>query len=607
MPMNKHFTGLLSLLPLLLAFGVVCSSQNLSNEKKDLIDVTLTLIHFNDGESKLLNAGRGLEKISGISRFATVVQAIRSESDKNDSGQCHITVSSGDNFLASPAFAVSQKKGIPYYDAMALDCIGIDALAFGNHDFDFGPDITANFIQSFSNSNTVFLASNLDFTNEPSLQALADSGKIAQSTVIKRGNHRFGLIGLTTPNISYISSPRNVRVNTDLVSCIQREVDLLEESGVNKIILLSHLQGIKQDSLIINKLRGIDIVVAGGGDELLANKKDRLLSHDFKDRELLEETVYSGYPLFTQDSENKNVPIVTTRGEYRYVGCLQVSFNVKGEIIAIGEKSGPRRVINTTFTDGAAPDPLVNTQVILPLEQALDAMKKNVTGTSEINLDGNRSRVRSSETPLGNLLADALLWAGRQRAREYNAPLPDIAMINGGSIRAGIGAGTFSELDIFNTLPFSTATTIVENITPRDLKNLLENAYSRIDMHGEIKGASGTGRFAHIAGFSVIYNSARKPGNRVKEIQLNNKQPIVLDYAIVDKAPKVSCATINFLVRGGDEWRMGKGRAINLGTTHRQALADYIKAPEKEGGLNGKISEERYAESATRKIVRIGK
>ncbi len=607
MSMNKHVTGLLSLLPLLLSFGVVCSSQNLSNEKKDLVDVTLTLIHFNDGESKLLNAGRGLENIGGIGRFATVLRAIRSGPEKNDSGHCHITVSSGDNFLASPAFAVSLQKGTPYYDAMALDLIGIDALVFGNHDFDFGPKIAANFIRSFSYSNTVFLGSNLDFTNEPSLQALADSEKIARSTVIKRGNHHFGLIGLTTPNISHISSPRNVRVNTDLVSCIQREVTILQKRGINKIILLSHLQGIKQDSLLVNKLHGIDIVVAGGGDELLANKRDRLLSHDINDRELLEETAYSEYPLFTQDSENKNVPIVTTSGEYRYVGCFQVSFNEKGEIIAIDEKSGPRRVIDTTCTDGTAPDSLVNAQVILPLEQALDAMKKNVIGTSKINLDGNRNRVRSSETPLGNLLADALLWAAYQRAPEYNTPLPDIAMVNGGSIRAGIAAGTFSELDIFNTLPFSTAVTIVENITPQDLKNLLENAYSRIDIHGEIKGASGTGRFAHIAGLRVIYNSARKPGNRIKEIRLNNKQPVVQDYTVVANAPRVSCATINFLVRGGDEWCMGKGRTVNLGTTHRQALTDYIKAPSKEGGLNGMISEERYAASATRRIVRIGK
>ncbi len=146
----------------------------------------------------------------------------------------------------------------------------------------------------------------------------------------------------------------------------------------------------------------------------------------------------------------------------------------------MSENSGPKRVVSTTYKDGVAPDSQVTAHVIVPLEQALGAMKNNVIGTSEINLDGNRNRVRSSETPLGSLLADALLWAARRKAPEYNAPMPDIAMINGGSIRAGIAAGTFSELDIFNALPFSSAVTIVEKVTPQDLKNLLENAYSRI-------------------------------------------------------------------------------------------------------------------------------
>jgi hypothetical protein len=59
-------------------------------------------------------------------------------------------VSSGDNFLAGPEFNAGVDNGIPFYDTIALDLIGYDAIAIGNHDFDFGPDVLADFISGFS-------------------------------------------------------------------------------------------------------------------------------------------------------------------------------------------------------------------------------------------------------------------------------------------------------------------------------------------------------------------------------------------------------------------------------------------------------------------------
>jgi len=160
---------------------VHCHSQKDPVKKDTSPDVTLTLIHFNDGESKLLNAGKDLEDFGGIARFASVINTIRSGVDNDTTAHYHITVSSGDNFITGPEFGVSLKKGVPYYDAMAIDLMAVDAIALGNHDFDFGPYVLANFIRSFSSSNTAFLSSNLDFSNEPELLVLADSGKIAKS------------------------------------------------------------------------------------------------------------------------------------------------------------------------------------------------------------------------------------------------------------------------------------------------------------------------------------------------------------------------------------------------------------------------------------------
>ena len=233
------------------------------------------MIHFNDGESHLLNAGAGLEDYGGIARFATIIKDIRKEIDADLSSTATLTVSSGDNFLAGPVFNVSIKKGVPYYDAVALDNIGIDVFAFGNHDFDFGPDVLAAFIESFNLRKSVFLSANLNVSKEPRLMKLQEAGKIAGAVIMEKGGQKFGLIGLTTPDLEIVSSPRNVIVKKNLAQIVQRAVDNLNRAGVNKIILVSHLQGIKNEIELIKQTHGIDVVIAGGGGELLVNEEQK--------------------------------------------------------------------------------------------------------------------------------------------------------------------------------------------------------------------------------------------------------------------------------------------------------------------------------------------
>jgi 5'-nucleotidase len=590
---------------LIYPFFTQCASDKKDTDSSHKSPVTLTLLHFNDGESKLLHAGKGVEEFGGIARLVSIIKRKRDEVDYSQNSHVHITVSSGDNFLSGPVFNASLRKGVPYYDAIAIDLLPVDAITLGNHDFDYGPDVLADFIKSFHRSSPAFLSSNLDFSDEPVLQKMVETGNIVKSTVIKRNRYTFGLIGLTSPDLAVISSPRKVKVNRDIVACVQQEVRSLEAKGINKIILISHLQGIGKEIELISKLHSIDIVVAGGGDELLANTETTLISHEIKNKEIIDEKIFGPYPLYVEDAKKVSVPIVTTCGEYRYVGLLQVSFNAEGEIVKVHENSGPIRVVGEKYIDGVNSDSAIVEQVNVPLTHALESINNHIIGISQINLGGNRTSVRSRETQLGNLLSDALLWAAQLECDSYKTQRPTIAMINGGSIRMGLVAGDISELDIFNVCPFSTLITIVEDVSPREFKDILENAYSRVRADGSIEGESGTGRFAQIAGFNVIYNSAKKPGNRVKQVVLNNNKPIVSDYRIVNNAPSVHLATIGFLARGGDEWVVGKGRKINIGKTHRQALIDYIKEPVETGGMGGVINTKTLQPSIKKRIVRI--
>ena len=223
----------------------------------------MTILHNNDGESKLINLGKGLEKFGGIDRFVAAVEREKEIAASNriiDSSGV-IMVSSGDNFLAGPAVTVGMRAGT-FYDALALDMIGYDAIALGNHDFDLGPEVLAEFIMQVTETEPPFLSSNLDFSGEPLLRDLVAEGRIAKSVVVSVNGVKIGIIGVTTPMLASLSSPRRVTVIADVAGKVQAEVDRLEASGVNKIVLLSHLQDIDGEIALVGEIHGVDVVVA---------------------------------------------------------------------------------------------------------------------------------------------------------------------------------------------------------------------------------------------------------------------------------------------------------------------------------------------------------
>ena len=198
--------------------------------------VTITILHNNDGESNLLPDEEGGDP--GIARFVATLRALQ----QNAAGDGVVTLTSGDNFLASKEFSASLENGTPYFDSIALSGL-YDAMALGNHDFDFGPDVTAEFVSGFQPS-IPFLSANADFSGEPNLQFLVASGAIAPSTIIETGGTQVGVIGAITPRLPNISSPRGVVISADVAAAVNAQVEELEAAGVNKIILISHLQGL---------------------------------------------------------------------------------------------------------------------------------------------------------------------------------------------------------------------------------------------------------------------------------------------------------------------------------------------------------------------------
>ncbi|HEX6577552.1 MAG TPA: bifunctional UDP-sugar hydrolase/5'-nucleotidase [Jiangellaceae bacterium] len=571
---------------------------------------TLTILHNNDGESRLTGAP-GNPDFGGVARFATLVDDLRAEATEgrppaDQAGRRGvILLSSGDNFLAGPEFQASLEKGVPFYDSIALREIGYDAFAIGNHEFDFGPDVLADFIEGFGRDRPPFVSANLDVSDEPRLAALAADGTIVASTIVRERGERIGVVGATTPLLPAISSPRNVKVLDDVAGLVQEQVDRLSGRGVDKIILISHLQNVNEDRALVPMLSGVDVAIAGGGDELLANEGDLLVPGDVRAVDPATGQPFS-YPVAATDADGAFVPIVTTAGDYKYVGRLVVNFDKSGAVLSVDDGSGPVRVSGVA-PDAVEADARIQNRVVDPVNAFIASLAETVIGQSEVALEGRRDPgVRTQETNLGNLVADALLDAGQDNAASFGVVPPDVAIQNGGGIRNNtlIPAGPLTELDTFAIAPFPNFVSVVPDVPRAQFKEIVENMVSRIPL--------ADGRFGQVGGFSFTFDATRTaqvvndagnvltPGDRVRSLVLDDGTVIVADGAVV-AGPGVAIATNDFSARGGDQYPFRGLPFTTVGLSYQQALSDYIVED-----LAGLVSAADYPEGGEGRIVRLG-
>jgi 5'-nucleotidase len=592
----------------------------------------LTLLHNNDGESKLTGSGG----FGGIAYFARAVADARAVAQA--AGRDVVVVSSGDNVLAGLAFTASRRAGV-YYDAIAQARLGYDAITLGNHDFDFGPDVLADIVTQYASDGgrAPFLSANLDFSAEPALQAHVAAGRIARSAVIVRGAERYGIVAATTETLPTVSSPGRVGIGS-VKTAVQREVDALKAQGINRIILSSHLQGVASELALVAQLTDVDVVIAGGGDEYLINPaaggdrySDTLDGVDDSPDDGFERR-FGSYPLVARDANGRDVPVVTTVGEYRYLGRLDVEFDAAGNVTSW--TGNP--ILVDPRAPGAAQDPSLVADVIDPLIAAQNALASNVIGSTTVGLNGRRGTVadlggtfgatvpgvRNRETNQGSLVADAFLWKARNTPGSGLNPFnATIALTNGGGIRNDnvIGPGPLSEKDTIDMLPFDNYVSVVNNVTVAALKDMLENAVSRWE--------SGDGRFAQIAGFRFYWDPRQpgtkfatgartmddvaEPGRRVRRIEFPDGTPLFDARSGIAYGGLLDVVTNSFVASGGDGYDFaGDNRNDDPGTpslprrnlpaSYQQALYDYVR-----DGLAGKVEAARYPAGGLGRIVQL--
>ncbi|MFL1380526.1 bifunctional metallophosphatase/5'-nucleotidase [Nocardiopsis protaetiae] len=566
---------------------------------------TLSLLHANDPESQLL-AASGQDGFGGAARFTTLINQLRDAeesgaqagADEADSRGV-VTVNSGDMYLPGPEFAASREDGAPFYDAVAARYAGYDAISMGNHEFDFGPDVYAEFIEQLPDVPVV--AANVDVSKEPSLAALEQAGRIAPSTVVETGGEKVGIVGALYPPLATITSPRDVVVE-DLIDPVQNEVDRLEAAGVDKIIMISHLQNITYEERVAQELTGIDAIVSGGGHEVMANPDDALVPGDTV-------TNHPGtgqplsYPLVATNPDGETVPIVTAGSNYKYVGLLVLNFDADGNVTSVSDRSGAVRV-SGTGDDAVAPHPDVEAQVTKPVTDYVAELAETVVAQSEVDLNGVQNPgVRTQETNLGNLVADGLLDTGVRNAARYGVPEPQIGIQNGGGIRNAsvIPAGPLTALDTYSIAPFANQVAVVPDLPRSQIKELLEQGVSA--------APAASGGFMQVAGVNFAYDPERTaqvaapdgtittPGERVRNVILHDGTVIVEDGKVVAGDP-ITVVTNDFSARGGDLYPFRGADFTVVGSTYQGALERLVTDT-----LKGEITEAAYPEGGSGRIV----
>jgi 5'-nucleotidase / UDP-sugar diphosphatase len=209
-----------------------------------------------------------------------------------------------------------------------------------------------------------------------------------------------------------------------------------------------------------------------------------------------------------------------------------------------------------------------------------DAILDEVIGEAQVDLQGKGSYAQ--ETNLGNLVADVL----RQETKA------DVALTNGGGIRADITKGSIRMKDLFTVLPFSNYPVVLK-VTGQELKAIFEYGLTGPERSG--------GGFPQASGIRLTYAPVAPEGQRIKEFQVGGKP--------LDSTAWYSLATIDFLAAGGDGYTIIKNlfefKERDSTQTHRVLLLDssrmlrdlvikYIKENKRvSASVEGRIQKEK--------------
>ncbi len=481
------------------------------------------------------------------------ISALRDSLEKE--GKNVYTVSSGD-------FLSGGNMGNYFHGKFIVDimnCARYDVITIGNHEFDFGIETLKNRMDSL---HAKIVCCNF-------LDLRLDKQIFEGNTVL--GDVAF--IGVTTPTVLTSSSPKNFRdenmnylygfCSDSICKLVQRNVDEAKSKGARHIIILSHLGNslnpILTSTELIRKTNGIDAVLDGHEHNVI--ECDTILN-----------------------SDGKPVLLSSTGAYFKNIGIL--SIDSKGNIkTRLREKK-------TIYLK----DYRIDSIVVKGIENFNNMAANQIIGSTSfdlsiMNYSGSRRAVRSSETNLGDLIADAF--------RESTGA--DIGIINSGSIRNNINRGEITFNKIQAVCPFENHVSVIK-VSGQSILDAIEMA--------TMKAPKESGAFFQVAGISYeidtrIETEVKRDSTGILLVPENCRRRVrnvrVLDrkdgiYKPLHSKKEYTVAGIEFILtdKGDGISFAGYKTVMTSATTDVQIIAEYIR-----NDLHG-IIDQKYARPGNR-------
>ncbi len=458
------------------------------------------------------------------------------------------------------------------YPAELMNRAGYDFAVLGNHEFEYGMEQLDRLMEI---CGAQYLGCNIRYTGEDDTTFIS---RLLPYKVVSYGRVKVGFIGVSTPESIVKSVPAYFcdengnyvydfcgANGEELYSCVQENVDACVKDGADYVVVLAHL-GTDEASWpftsteLIENTSGIDVVLDGH-------------SHS----EISCDVV--------KNENGENVLLSSTGTGLCNIGCLTIS--AKGHIQTGLVENYPDR-------DSEMTDCIENMQEKFEAEMARSIAVSEVALTTVS--DSGIRLVRNRETNIGDFCADAYRTVSGA----------DIALVNGGGIRADIAAGEITYGDIISVHPYGN-TLCVAKATGQEILDALEMA-SRSCLHDADDGESAVGEnggFLQVSGLKYTIDTSVEPtvetdeqGNfiscganrRIKDVMVLGKDGSYTEL-LPDKVYTV--ASHNYLIKeGGDGLNMFKDNEliINEGMKDYEILITYLT-----DGLNGTVGDE-YAQ-----------
>jgi 5'-nucleotidase/UDP-sugar diphosphatase len=494
-------------------------------------DTTLHILHINDLHSRIAPISRfnstcdaeddaAGECFGGVARVATAINDLRDE--LTAAGENVIVLDAGDQYQGSLFFTT--------YDGAAagefMEAIGFDAMALGNHEFNNGPE---GILPLLNQVTFPVVSGNLDVSGDPSL-----AGRVGDTLILDVNGVQVGIVSALSLDTQEISSPGDTVVFMPEIEAMQADVDALTAEGVGIIIGLTHV-GLPADIRIAEAVTGLDLIVGG--------HSHTYLSATDEDRD-------GAYPTWITNPDGVLVPIVQAGAYSKYLGHLEVTFDDAGDVVYA---AGDTMVLDASVM----PDEAIAARVAELAGPIEEAMGELVGETTEF-IEGDRSVCRAMECPMGNLVADAML----ERVADQGI---QIAIQNGGGLRASIDSGEVTMGEVFTVLPFQN-TLATFQLTGAGVMAALENAVSQVE--------EGAGRFAQVSGLRYTWNPAGEPGSRIVSVEVDMGGT----WEALDMEATYGVVSNNFMRGGGDGYSVFTEamNAYDFGPGLEEVVATYI-------------------------------